>query len=595
MDLLDLPPELFQHIVYLYIMMHKVESTQKLLFLHSAFNGAISYSLIFELPREYYRYKLGHNFFKAQFSLILQARVRQVPRKNADALTAEKLNGVYPFLPKYITKVVNRVYEIAGLQYDHNDRKKHEANLCDAIVHYFKYAEGVSESGLYPLMLDESRANEQLKTEFNTTLPRATVAAAAAMYGSLDRIEAIVKQDDMWQASAAFGTPFNVAVSSGSAAIVLRALVAVQKMTPSPDSAVVDALLTGLGISLHRGHIGMASAILLVGSKQFPIIKAHTYKAWLDKAMAIGDLVTLNTILGLKHHARKQSLGDAFVKACKNGQHLILNVFFRNNLLNVTEYVNLSKATMSPPYCYPIMAAIRRAPSDEARAALVTELLQLRADPNGPSMAMGMPVSEIPLAMAAEKQSCATVKILFDNGADLMMPTARDSQWSAKFGVLQAIIALVRTSPYHEFCRKLEQELKLDGVLLITPLVMAVRNRCWGAVAILLNNGADLTTEIHHEDVAEEWFTVLDSIYDYFNTGRQHMLFRHVWLKLEAELASFDDVWLKLRAESDSDSGDDEEFPLERQPASTDEPCPVSYRSPVFYGTAGFPPPDASY
>ncbi|KAL1600482.1 hypothetical protein SLS60_006868 [Paraconiothyrium brasiliense] len=117
MDLLDLPPEIFQNIMYHYIKMHKVESIPEILFAHN--------NLMLYMPRGMYSFKLGYKFYKAQISLILQARVKQARRN-------EELNGVYPFLPKYVNEVVNRVYKTAGLQdVSDNNRDRDEANLCD--------------------------------------------------------------------------------------------------------------------------------------------------------------------------------------------------------------------------------------------------------------------------------------------------------------------------------------------------------------------------------------------------------------------------------------------------------------------------------
>ncbi|KAL1600481.1 hypothetical protein SLS60_006867 [Paraconiothyrium brasiliense] len=449
-------------------------------------------------------------------------------------------------------------------------------------------------------MLDERAANVNLKKEFGTTLSQATVAAAAAISGRLDSIEnsikshieaiaKLVKQENMWQTSAAFGTPFNAAVSSGSEAIVVRALKAVRDMAPSPNSAVVDALLNGLGTSLHRGRTTMALDILRDGSTHFPKVKAHTFKLWLDKAMAIGDLSLLGTILGLNHSAGRPGLGDSFVKACKNGQDSILGVFFGQNLLNINDYVNVSKATMSPTHCYPIMAAIRCAPSAAARAVLDTRLLELGANPNGPKKPIGMQVSAIPLAMAAEKNCCATVEVLLANGADLMMPTARDSEWNAKFGVLRGIKNLLRTAPFNEFRYKVDQALKLEESLPVAPLVLAVRDRCWGAVAHLLTKGVDLTMPTDNMGATGEWRAVVDIIYGQFNDESERgMLPDHVWQTLDAirrQLASTHEPW-PVSFHRPVSYG---------TAASTHEPWPVSYHRPVPYGTASFPPLDASY
>lgn len=72
-----------------------------------------------QLPLVLFRSPKGRKYFKENLRTYLQGRVKLARNgftrndPDAQAVTFEKLNGAHPFLPKYITKALNEVYELA--------------------------------------------------------------------------------------------------------------------------------------------------------------------------------------------------------------------------------------------------------------------------------------------------------------------------------------------------------------------------------------------------------------------------------------------------------------------------------------------------
>lgn len=90
-----------------------------------------------KVPLRVFHTSPGRKFFKEYFGTILAARTRQARLRftrsdpSAEALSAEHVHGVYPFLARYINRVLNHVYELANRQDISGDlRGRHIDNIC---------------------------------------------------------------------------------------------------------------------------------------------------------------------------------------------------------------------------------------------------------------------------------------------------------------------------------------------------------------------------------------------------------------------------------------------------------------------------------
>lgn len=343
-------------------------------------------------------------------------------------------------------------------------------NLEERKVHYLMLHNGGCDT------------NQFLIKGFNRTFGLAVVAATAVVTGDYNFLCMISEQEDMWQASSSFGSPFNAAVSSGNDNIVRQALNSVRNLASPPDGTVVEALINGVGTSLDQGRVPMAREILRAGSIYFPRIDAWLFKIWLDKAVALEDVFLLNSILGLNQRAGKLCLSDAFLKACKNGQHNVLRAFFGIYLLQINEPLQMHRAPVFPAALgpaaglttaasgtfsacsqfrtcsslqdianvwplslgadfYPLMAVIRNAPSGAGCHMSVTALLGVGADPNGLEKPGNYAsASQFPFAVAAKKQYWDTVMLLLnDKRTELEITTQNNAFMRDWLGVLEDI------------------------------------------------------------------------------------------------------------------------------------------------------------
>lgn len=285
------------------------------------------------------------------------------------------------------------------------------------MVQYHKYSLNAAESRIHYLMLNASNtnANTVAKGSFEDSFELSLLVAAVVTRNS-KFVENFAKPGDLWRASAAFGTPFNAAVSSGCQIVIDWGLSKVQRMTRPPNSRTVAALMNGLGTSLDRGCKSVAKKILRIGGPHFPSIDASMYKLWLSMAVELADSGLLQAILQLQNRTGPQTLSAAFVKACKKDLHNILPAFFGVKLLQINQPLRLSRDPGDVHGLSPLMASIRNASSDRGCCVSVTALLNVGADPNGlQKPVFYASVSQIPLAEAVKREYWTTVAALLNH------------------------------------------------------------------------------------------------------------------------------------------------------------------------------------
>jgi hypothetical protein len=253
------------------------------------------------------------------------------------------------------------------------------------------------------------------------------LVAAAAATGNINALRhfATVKKSSLWARSPAFGYPLDAAVYAGQTAVV-KAMTqqaitnqsqAVATISYTEHLAFREAVCTGIEL----GDSEMVVDLLRKYNDAFGLPTKACMKAWFDKAITSGNEEMLRLMLTMRSKAGKSTIYSAFEKACDLAKPVLIRLFFDPNLSK--NYLSVNEIHGN---AYPLLTAVNVI----ARSVIVvTTLLKLGANPNGPAYLAGL---DRPLRVAARWGRGAACLALLEEGANPNLVTNVGWMKSAK-------------------------------------------------------------------------------------------------------------------------------------------------------------------
>ncbi|KAH7371706.1 hypothetical protein BKA66DRAFT_423647 [Pyrenochaeta sp. MPI-SDFR-AT-0127] len=396
MELLEMPPEVFQRIVQVFVNKFGIVEAWKLRGTCKAFCSYFDYEILAK-PKlnAYIKNRLGRKILNNYLAKFLFLR-------------SIKLNGfVHDFLPNFIR---DTMLEVSSCIKSNEAETALRKALCELLVK--------SNTCAYSWVLNITNRgqNQLLRNPIDVTNPSNRVAAAAAA-GNLERVQELAFRDHhlMWKKSAAFGYPLDAAVYAGHLNVVqVIAQHAVhENAQPGAKSPAFSrrcfTLAICTGIELQRYEI--SKQLIQTYDYIFGFATHECMETWLQAAVKTGDERLARIVLNTDSQASIDCLYNAFDMSCRHDYAKIALQFFEAGRLRLDEVAHRE---------YPLLTAIFR-----NSMPVVQALLDLGANPDGPSYLENI---DRPLHAALKKEQAGICRLLFLHGAKLdLVPVSHNT------------------------------------------------------------------------------------------------------------------------------------------------------------------------
>ncbi|KAL6703819.1 hypothetical protein ACN47E_009038 [Coniothyrium glycines] len=354
MGLLDLPPEIFEHIMHEYVKQVGVPAAWKIRGTCKTFLPYVEYA-VFAKPcmNQYLKSAAARNILRQNMVEFLFHR------------SVKSSNNATDLLPRFIREVMGNLQKAdpAAMQQEQHIRR----TLCEVIVR--------KHPNTYACITNSTKAKEAcsyIDTEYVSHM-----LAAAAIIGSVPALQAFANGDTaaIWQSSKIFGHPLDAAVGANQGHIVQ--LVALQSLRDARSGQLHDYIYSqqtsfrqaiNTAISGHKSSV--VQCLLSTYNKLFGAVGAFQFKEWLRVVVGTGNDRVLRVLLRVHHHASVEDMYTGFKYSCDQDNFQLASVFLDHQLFGIDEIVGST---------YPLETAIKSAAPN-----VVQGLLKAGASPDGP-------------------------------------------------------------------------------------------------------------------------------------------------------------------------------------------------------------------
>ncbi|KAI2482055.1 hypothetical protein Ptr902_06436 [Pyrenophora tritici-repentis] len=407
MELLDMPPEIFQRVVK--------ATTCK------TFRDYIDYK-VFSTP------KLNGYLKKTACRTILKKNLAKFLY-----LRSNKLNGfIRDLVPNFIRDVMQR----AG-PWVHDDKAKAALRkvLCELYVKTDRYAYACIvqdvRSGRYQHHLQDIQATKAIN-----------LVAAAAAAGSLDWLRGLANHDHrlLWLHSPTFGYPIVAAAYAGQFKVA-KAL-AEQAVTSQGLSITTSATAEHISFrkaictSIELGHEEMATVLIQKYGEAFGPASETCMQEWLQCSVSTRNTAITRLLSQIPAHAGIDIFYTAFEGSCRLGDPDLIRIFFEEGRLEINGISSHS---------YPLIIASE---VSHASTVPVEVLLSLGAYSDGPTY---RGCFKRPLEAALRFRHGRVASLLLKPGANIHLISKSCwklymKQWSGMEEVTEALNRSLRES-----------------------------------------------------------------------------------------------------------------------------------------------------
>ncbi|KAG9186385.1 hypothetical protein G6011_02941 [Alternaria panax] len=392
MELLDLPPEIYQRIVRFLVKKHGLVEAWKIRGISKAFKTYITYEVL--AAPSFYAYnktRAGRDILRNNLADFLYVR-------------SNTLNHfARPHVPNFIRDVmlVMKPWVIG----DEATSKLRKA-LCELFVRNKVDALKCVLTDIYKL----KKALREGISSPNTV----TLIAAAVATGNVDALRHFSKEskESLSVTSPAFGYPLDAAVYVGHLGLVK---VIAQQAITNKSHTVVDVK--------HAEHLSFRQAVCtgiecdrdeivthLIGKylEAFGSITGPCMETWLSTAIVHRNSHVLQLLLTIPTQASESAFYDAFQTAFRDFKPALTGLFFSpsRNSLSINQVYG---------YTYPLLTAITTIKGPQHTKLFVKTLLKLGADANGPEYLAGL---DRPLCVAWKREFHEAFLTLLEAGAN---------------------------------------------------------------------------------------------------------------------------------------------------------------------------------
>ncbi|KAF1843182.1 uncharacterized protein K460DRAFT_341031 [Cucurbitaria berberidis CBS 394.84] len=394
MELVELPPELLQRILELYVKNVGIIEAWGTRGTCRTFRSYIDYEVL----------------SRPHLNTYLSSKAgRTILKKNMVGYVFHRSNNPTTFardlVPKFIRAIMNELAIATGNESE-GAAQSIRHTLCKVLVKYYKWT-------YFALTTIPSTALGISKLQHITidNVPNRVAAAAAA--GNLQAIRTFAEEDrsSIWGKSVAFGYPLVAATYAGHFHVV-KAFV-IQFIT----DLELDRLLAwqterkpfsvAIRVAIQRQYSQILQYLVEKYVEAFGTASQRCMEKWLKAAVRTGRPEYVRLIVALRHHCSLLCIYDAFELSCKLNHPQVSRVFFEGNTLEVNEMLY---------HDFPIGTAF-----EYGSLSVIKELLDLGANPDGPRY---IGDGNRPLCEALYEEETEICCLLLEKGAniDLVQP-----------------------------------------------------------------------------------------------------------------------------------------------------------------------------
>ncbi|KAI4703563.1 hypothetical protein J4E89_009984 [Alternaria sp. Ai002NY15] len=370
---------------------------------HESFRDYITYDILANPAlRAYLKTPAGRKILKNKLADFIFVR-------------SKKLNG---FVRSHVPNFIRGILRAMG-PWIANDTE--EAELRKALCELF--------------VRNHSDAFRCVTTDFNKLgyympntirITDTALIAAAAATGKLDALKHFVGANKclLWTQSLAFGYPLDAAVYARQDVVtksIMKQAVTNQNRDVagyqySEHVSFRQAICTTIELELHlKTKYLLAKYITAFGSATETCMTA-----WLNKAIQTSNKEILKLLLALPSQTGPSTTYAAFETACRLSKPDLLHLLFGPQIGQTMLSINQIQGST-----YPLLTAVNLC-TTPAAGIFIKSLLELGADPNGPTYLAGL---ERPLQAATRYGRSIACLVLLDAGANPYLVTPGSLVW----------------------------------------------------------------------------------------------------------------------------------------------------------------------
>ncbi|KAK1916054.1 hypothetical protein P3342_003869 [Pyrenophora teres f. teres] len=421
MELLDMPPEIFQRVVKTYVRTNGVVEAWKIRKTCKTFRDYVEYE-IFSTPKlnGYIKEKAGRNILRNNIAKFLYLR-------------SNKLNG---FIRDLVPNFIRDVMAIAE-PWVRDDKAKAALRkvLCELYVK--------TDSNAFACIVQDIRhgRHQNHLQGFQVTKVINLVAAAAAA-GSPDWLRDLANHDHqvLWLHSPTFGYPIVAAAYAGQfnvvKALAEQALTDQGLSTTTSATAKHTSFREAICTSIKVGHDEMATVLIQKYDEAFGPASETCMTEWLQCSVSTGNKVITRLLQRIPTHAGTYTFYTAFENSCRLRDPGLIRIFFEEGRLEVNGISS---------YSYPLTVASQMS---HTSTVPVEVLLSLGANPDGPTYRGHF---RRPLEVALQTGRDRVAILLLEAGANIHLISKSCwkpymKQWSGMEEVTEALNRSLRES-----------------------------------------------------------------------------------------------------------------------------------------------------
>ncbi|KAF1935252.1 ankyrin [Clathrospora elynae] len=417
MELLDLPPELLERVMVLYVKKYGIVEAWKIRKICKTFSIHIDRVIFAEQPISAFLRTKEHN-------------ARAILKNNLVSYLIHHTNnlaGAHKFLPDFLNGMLEGLLEgLANNEKKNMKRTAYLRLLCELLV---------KRSGdtvwSFVTMTSAASTNKMSSIKFAKSIEISKVAAAAAV-GSLDALRRGLQNDRqrLWEESDAFGYPLTLAAEGNHVEIVQAIVKSFEEYQHKyPASMPKPYFMLAIDAAMTERFIGIAALLLKIYHKYFPVLPQRYFDTWLAQAILTGNHDLIRSVKALKTVGGTAGYVMGFRMACEQGDAQIARMFIDDGHLDINQGL---------PYdTFPLEIAF-----NTGHANVVELLLRLGADPDGPHKRW--PHARLLWTAIAENKD-QMVKLLLDWGANPHLVQGDGDKTSRRFKTGCSAIAIAES------------------------------------------------------------------------------------------------------------------------------------------------------
>ncbi|KAF2183200.1 ankyrin [Zopfia rhizophila CBS 207.26] len=317
MELLDVPPEVFQCIIHSFVNKVGPVKAWKARVVCRTFAAEIYYDVFANQPLAAFKTSVSKRILNSNMGLFLINRNK-------------KPLDVHPYLPSLVKYCTDEVISITS---DELDTKQREAMrvIADYIPTYLG-------SFMVYRLLGNSISAQRPNPGDAVNLPNENdKLPAAALIGNLEVVKSLLDKGlSIWNEPVALGYPLRAAAAGGHADVVKFILNVVKEETSNYNSGAEEREKNAQKGVMIRSAID--AVIIGENTEIFELLQSFfdssqiltptkTMEAWFRKAVDTGKLEIFKRCMGMRIDGCPRAHLDAFYYACKRGEKQMVECF----------------------------------------------------------------------------------------------------------------------------------------------------------------------------------------------------------------------------------------------------------------------------